>query len=77
MKILIWANSIYQLDNRPRHQYLIMEFKKLIWVGMFVGTTAGSLIPTLWSAGIFSMSSTILSAIGGFAGIYIAYRLSR
>ncbi|MEI6420031.1 MAG: hypothetical protein WCO30_00210 [bacterium] len=53
-----------------------MDSKKLIWITMSIGLALGSLIPMLWGADMFSMSSTIMSAIGGFAGIYLGYKLS-
>jgi hypothetical protein len=53
-----------------------MSSKSLIWILMGVGSSIGSYIPTLWGAGLFSFSSIILCGIGGFAGIYLGYRLS-
>lgn len=52
-----------------------MEQKKLIMFMMVVGSTVGGLIPNLWEAEMFSLSSVILSAIGGFIGIWIGYKL--
>jgi len=51
--------------------------KKSIWVGMFVGSTAGGCLPMLWHASLFSISAMVLSTIGGIAGIWAAYRLGR
>jgi uncharacterized membrane protein YeaQ/YmgE (transglycosylase-associated protein family) len=42
---------------------------------MFVGSSLGGYIPTLWGANMFSLSAIFLSAIGGFLGIWIGYRL--
>lgn len=53
-----------------------MERKQLVWMFMAVGSFLGSIIPTVWGAGMFSMSSVFFTAVGGIAGIYIAYRLS-
>mgnify|MGYP006866198587 CR=1 FL=1 len=52
-----------------------MEQKKLITIGMIVGGIVGGYIPSLWDANMFSMSSVILSAVGGFAGIWAGYKL--
>ena len=54
-----------------------MDSKKVILVGMTVGSVLGSFIPTLWGEGEFSMWSIILSAVGGILGIWIGYKLSR
>lgn len=54
-----------------------MYSKKLIWLGMIVGSYAGGLFPALWGAGAFTMSSVLCSALGGFLGIWIGYRLGQ
>ena len=46
------------------------------YTGGLVGGTIGSFIPILWGAGQFSVSSIVFFMIGGFLGIWIAYRLS-
>ncbi len=45
------------------------------YAGGFVGGTIGSFIPSLWGAGQLSLSSVALFMIGGFVGIWVAYRL--
>ena len=52
-----------------------MEQKKLIMFLMFVGSTLGGLIPSIWDASLFSLSSVIFSAIGGFLGIWLGYKI--
>ncbi|MFI5260526.1 MAG: hypothetical protein ACHQU0_01910 [Candidatus Paceibacteria bacterium] len=52
-----------------------MSSKGLIWGGMFVGSTIGSLAPFLWGGDI--MSSTIWGAIGGLAGIWAGFKLAK
>ena len=49
---------------------------KLVWLGLFVGSTVGSLIPLLWGASMFSISSIILSAVGGIVGIWLTWKLT-
>jgi hypothetical protein len=53
-----------------------MDSKKMIWLGMAVGSTVGGFLPTLWGSDFLSISSIILTAVGGFAGIYLGYKLS-
>lgn len=53
-----------------------MESKQLIWVGMAVGSFVGGLLPMFWGAGEFTFSSIIFSAIGGFLGIWIAFKMT-
>jgi hypothetical protein len=48
--------------------------KKLIWLGFIVGSIVGSLVPTLWGAGMLSVSSFVLSAVGGAVGIWAGYK---
>ncbi len=54
-----------------------MNPKSLIWIGVFVGSTLGSLVPLLWGADMLSFSSIVWSTIGGLAGIYLGFKLSR
>jgi hypothetical protein len=44
------------------------------YAGGFIGGTVGSLIPSLWGAGQLSLSSVVFFMLGGFVGIWIAYR---
>jgi len=50
--------------------------RKIIWLGLFVGSTIGGFVPSFWGAGTFSFSGVIFSALGGFAGIWLGFRLS-
>ncbi len=42
---------------------------------MFVGSTVGSFIPSLWGASVFSFSSILFSGGGAIAGIYAGFKL--
>ena len=37
---------------------------------MFVGSTLGSFLPLLWGADVLSISSIVLSAVGGAVGVW-------
>lgn len=50
---------------------------KLIWLFMFVGSTVGGFVPLLWGGSALSLSSVLLSAAGGFFGIWLGYRISK
>jgi hypothetical protein len=50
--------------------------KKLTMVGAIVGSCAGSYIPVLWGGSLLSMSSLLLATVGGFAGIWIGYKIA-
>jgi hypothetical protein len=54
-----------------------MESKKIIWLGMGVGGFLGSFVPVLWGGSEFSFASIIFSAIGGFAGIWLGFKMSQ
>jgi hypothetical protein len=41
-------------------------------LGMFVG----GYVPTLWGASSFSLSSLLLSGVGGVAGVWFGVRLA-
>lgn len=54
-----------------------MNTKALITVGMIAGSALGGYVPCLWGADSFSLWSLALGMVGGFAGIWAGYRLSR
>ncbi|MBU6426958.1 hypothetical protein KGQ27_01835 [Patescibacteria group bacterium] len=54
-----------------------MNQKSLIWTGLFVGSTVGGYLPVLWGSSFLSISSIILSTVGGIAGIWAGFKLSR
>jgi hypothetical protein len=51
--------------------------KMMVWGGVFVGSTIGGFIPTLWGDSFLSFSSIILTAVGGLAGIWLGFKLGR
>ena len=53
-----------------------MSPKQIVMLGAVVGSTAGSYVPVLWGAGVFSGVSVFFGLIGGLAGIWIAYRMA-
>jgi uncharacterized membrane protein YeaQ/YmgE (transglycosylase-associated protein family) len=50
--------------------------KSLIYIGIFVGGTIGSYIPTLFGQDMFSIASIVGSLVGSIAGLWIRYKLS-
>jgi len=50
--------------------------QRRIWVGVLIGSTLGSFIPELWGGDLLSYSSVLLSGVGGFAGLWLAYKMS-
>jgi len=53
-----------------------MGARKFIWLGMFVGSTIAGFIPTLWGAGLMSISGFLCSGAGGLVGIWLGYRVA-
>jgi hypothetical protein len=53
-----------------------MRSRPSIWIGIFVGSTVGALIPELWGDALFSYSSVLLSGAGAFAGLWIGFKMS-
>lgn len=48
-----------------------------IWIGIFVGSTIGGLIPELWGGDMISYSGVLLSGVGAFVGLWLGSRASR
>ncbi len=53
-----------------------MDSNKLIWLGMVVGSTAGSFIPALWGGSLLSLSSIFFSGVGAIAGVWAMYKIT-
>jgi hypothetical protein len=53
-----------------------MESRRLMWLFVFIGGTAGSYLPALWGGETFSFTSIILGGIGGLLGIYLAFKIN-
>ena len=49
--------------------------KKFVWIGMFVGSTVGNMLPLLWGGDAISVSGILLSLVGAVVGIWAGYRL--
>lgn len=52
-----------------------MSTKTLIWAGLFIGSTLGSYLPTLFGQSVFGGWSIIWSAVGGIVGVWIGYKM--
>jgi len=48
--------------------------KSFIWLGLFVGSAIGGYVPFLWGGDVFSLSSIVLSGLGGMVGAYLGWR---
>ncbi len=46
------------------------------YMGGSLGSIGGSMVPGLWGAGQLSLWSLLFFMIGGFAGVWVTYRLS-
>ncbi|MFH0947815.1 MAG: hypothetical protein V1833_02305 [Elusimicrobiota bacterium] len=53
-----------------------MSSKKMMMLGLFVGSTIGGYIPILLGAGMFSFSSLFGSGVGGIIGIWLAKKIT-
>jgi hypothetical protein len=50
--------------------------KPLIWIGLFIGSTLGGFVPSLWGASMLSASSILLGGAGGVIGVLLGYKYS-
>ncbi|MEP7162375.1 MAG: hypothetical protein ABI747_01260 [Candidatus Moraniibacteriota bacterium] len=49
--------------------------KTLIFLFLFLGSTLGSYLPVLWGGSLFSMTSILLSMVGGLLGISVGFKI--
>lgn len=50
---------------------------KLIWLGMFAGSTIGGFVPELWGDSAFSLAAVFTSGAGALLGVWLGWRISR
>ena len=53
-----------------------MVSKTLIWIGVFIGSSLGGFIPSLFGADLLSYWGLIGSSVGGLLGIWAGAKLS-
>jgi predicted MFS family arabinose efflux permease len=51
--------------------------RSAIWIGIFIGSTIGGLIPLLWGDDMLSYSGVLFSGLGAFVGLWLGSRASR
>ena len=54
-----------------------MSNRSLYLLGAGIGGTAGGFLPALWGASDFSGWAILLSMVGGFVGLWVAYKISK
>ncbi len=50
--------------------------KRVLWLCLLGGSTAGGFLPEAWGASAFGVASLLLSAVGAVAGVFVAARIS-
>jgi hypothetical protein len=51
--------------------------RKFVWIGLFLGSTVGNLLPLLWGGDAISISGFVFSILGGIVGIWLGYRCAQ
>jgi len=51
--------------------------KKFVWIGLFVGSTLGNMLPLLWGGDAISLSGFLFAILGGIAGIWAGFRFGQ
>ncbi|MFA7662825.1 MAG: hypothetical protein WCX88_02810 [Patescibacteria group bacterium] len=49
--------------------------KKIIMLGLVVGSTVGGYLPAIFGASVFSLVSILCGALGGFLGIWMMFKI--
>jgi len=66
-----------KISGKGCHQSKQVMTKKFVWIGMFVGSAIGNMLPTLWGGDAISFSGVLLSLAGGVIGIWVGYRIGQ
>ncbi len=53
-----------------------MSQKAIIYLGLFLGSFIGGLIPTIWGGSLYSFAGIFLAGVGGIIGIVAGYKLT-
>lgn len=74
----LYSNIVHFLQGRNTAEITIyhMSSKSLVLLGMSIGSIIGGYIPSLFGADMFSVWGIVGTALGGFLGIYITYKLT-
>jgi len=51
--------------------------KGIIMFGLFIGSFLGGYLPVIWGGSVFSFTSVLMGAVGGFLGIWGAWKLTQ
>jgi hypothetical protein len=54
---------------------MYMVSRALVWVAIFIGSTIGGAIPTLWGGEMLTYTSLLLSGVGALVGLLIAVKM--
>jgi hypothetical protein len=65
------------LLTNERQTGMPMRSNSPTWIGMFIGSMIGGLVPALWGDGMLSYSSVLVSGVGGVLGLWIGFKMSR
>ncbi|MFH1235697.1 MAG: hypothetical protein V1685_02040 [Parcubacteria group bacterium] len=49
----------------------------VIYLCLFIGSTIGGYIPTLWHDDLFSLWSVVFATIGGAVGVWIGFKIKQ
>ena len=64
--------------TRKRYTTRHMASKKTVMFGAVAGMTVGGFAPMLWGDdNFFDLASVALTAVGGFLGIWLAYKVGQ
>lgn len=50
--------------------------RRVIWLCVVAGSTAGGLVPEAWGGSVFGVLSFALGLVGGLAGLWLGVRLA-
>lgn len=50
--------------------------RRVVWLSIAVGSTAGGLAPELWGGSAFGVASLVLGCLGAVVGLWFAAKLA-
>lgn len=54
-----------------------MSTKTTVWIGLFIGSSLGQYLASLFNFDFFSGWAFLISAVGGLLGVWVGYRVGQ
>lgn len=65
-----------RIEPRPAGADSAAMDRRVVWLFVGAGSTAGGFAPETWGGSTFGLASLVLACLGGIAGLWFAVKLT-